>query len=70
MTEYQNFNNKEEDRMEKRIDLHIHTTVSDGALTPKEVIDEAYKNGVSVISIADHDTVDAYNTELFEYAES
>lgn len=56
--------------MEKRIDLHIHTTVSDGALTPKEVIDEAYKNGVSVISIADHDTVDAYNTELFEYAES
>ena len=43
MTEYQNFNNKEEDRMEKRIDLHIHTTVSDGALTPKEVIDEAYK---------------------------
>ena len=26
--------------MEKRIDLHIHTTVSDGALTPKEVIDE------------------------------
>ena len=46
------------------------TTVSDGALTPKEVIDEAYKNGVSVIAIADHDTVDAYNDELFEYAKS
>ena len=56
--------------MGKRIDLHIHTTVSDGALTPKEVIDEAYKNGVSVIAIADHDTVDAYNDELFEYAKS
>ena len=56
--------------MGKRIDLHIHTTVSDGALTPKEVIDEAYKNEVSVIAIADHDTVDAYNNELFEYAES
>lgn len=28
--------------MSKRIDLHIHTTKSDGALTPKEVIDEAY----------------------------
>lgn len=54
--------------MQKRIDLHIHTTVSDGALTPKEVIDEACKNGVSVIAIADHDTVDAYNNELFEYA--
>lgn len=25
--------------MSKRIDLHIHTTKSDGALTPKEVID-------------------------------
>lgn len=56
--------------MGKRIDLHIHTTVSDGALTPKEVIDEACKNGVSVIAIADHDTVDAYNDELFEYAKS
>ena len=26
--------------MQKRIDLHIHTIVSDGMLTPKEVIDE------------------------------
>lgn len=56
--------------MFKRIDLHIHTTKSDGALSPKEVIDEAYKNGVSVISIADHDTIEAYNEELFKYAES
>lgn len=53
-----------------RIDLHIHTTMSDGALTPKEVIDEAYKNGVSVIAISDHDTIEAYNDELFAYAES
>lgn len=37
-------------------------------LTPKEVIDEAHRNGVSIIAIADHDTVDAYNDELFEYA--
>lgn len=54
--------------MEKIIDLHIHTTVSDGALTPKEVIDEAVKNGVSAIAIADHDTVEAYTPELIEYA--
>lgn len=52
----------------KRIDLHIHTNISDGALTPKEVIDEAAKNNVSIIAIADHDTIDAYNEELFEYA--
>ena len=55
--------------MEKRIDLHIHTTKSDGALTPKEVIDEAYKNGVSAMAIADHDTIEAYNEEIFKYAE-
>lgn len=54
--------------MEKIIDLHIHTNLSDGALSPKEVIDEAVKNGVSVMAIADHDTIDAYNDELFEYA--
>ena len=56
--------------MKKRIDLHIHTTLSDGTLTPKEVIDEAVKNNVSVISIADHDTIEAYNDELFLYANS
>ena len=56
--------------MSKRIDLHIHTTISDGSLTPKEVIDEASKNGVSTIAIADHDTIEAYTDELFEYANS
>ena len=55
--------------MKKRIDLHIHTTKSDGALTPKEVIDEAYKNGVSAMAIADHDTIESYNEEIFKYAE-
>ena len=55
--------------MEKIIDLHIHTNMSDGSLSPKEVIDTAVKNGVKVIAIADHDTIDAYNDELFNYAE-
>lgn len=56
--------------MSKKIDLHIHTTMSDGFLTPKEVIDEANKNGVYAIAIADHDTIEAYNEELFNYAVS
>lgn len=56
--------------MKKIIDLHIHTKFSDGFLSPKEVIDEAIKNGVSIISITDHDTIDAYNDELFEYSNS
>lgn len=56
--------------MNKIIDLHVHTNCSDGSMTPKEVIDEAVKNGVSVISIADHDTIDAYSDELFAYAKA
>ena len=56
--------------MRKLIDLHIHTNISDGVLSPKEVIDEAYINDVKVISIADHDTIDAYTDEIFEYAKS
>ncbi len=54
--------------MSRRIDLHIHTNKSDGAFSPKEIIDEAAKNKVYAIAIADHDTTDAYNNELFEYA--
>jgi len=56
--------------MDKIIDLHIHTNKSDGALSPREVVDEAIKNRVSAIAIADHDTIDAYSDELFDYAES
>ena len=56
--------------MMKKIDLHIHTNCSDGELTPIEVVDKAVCNGVSVISITDHDTVDAYSDELFQYAKS
>lgn len=56
--------------MNKRIDLHIHTNISDGELSPKEVVDEAAKNGVNTISIADHDIIEAYNDELYNYAKS
>lgn len=54
--------------MEKIIDLHVHTNISDGKYSPKEVVDIAVKNGVKVLAIADHDTIDAYNDELFNYA--
>jgi len=36
--------------MEKIIDLHIHSNLSDGILSPKEIIDEAIKNNVSIIA--------------------
>lgn len=56
--------------MGKIIDLHIHTNLSDGLLSPKEIVDEAFKNGAYVIAIADHDTVAAYDDELYNYAKS
>lgn len=52
-----------------KIDLHMHTNCSDGALTPIELIDEVAKSGVKVFAIADHDTIDAYTDENIKYAE-
>ena len=54
--------------MEKIIDLHIHTNLSDGALSSKEIIDESSKIGLKTISITDHDTIEAYDKEIIEYA--
>ena len=43
------------------IDLHCHTNVSDGVLTPNQLIDLAIDRGVDVLSITDHDTLGAYS---------
>lgn len=56
--------------MHKKIDLHIHTTCSDGTFSPKEIIDIAIQNGVDAISITDHDSIKSYTSELFEYAKN
>ncbi|PIE97791.1 MAG: phosphatase [Treponema sp.] len=39
------------------IDLHTHSTCSDGTCTPTEVVQQAKKAGVSVLALTDHDTV-------------
>jgi 3',5'-nucleoside bisphosphate phosphatase len=39
-----------------RIDLHLHTTCSDGALTPEELVAAANAGGLDVIALTDHDT--------------
>lgn len=56
--------------MSKKIDLHIHTNKSDGDFSPKEIINQAEERGVMTIAIADHDTVEAYTQDLFNYAKS
>lgn len=40
------------------IDLHCHSTASDGALTPGELIARAHAQGVTHLALTDHDTVD------------
>ncbi|MGB9813586.1 MAG: PHP domain-containing protein [Thermovenabulum sp.] len=40
------------------IDLHIHTTFSDGKLTPEEVVEKAAELNLKAIAITDHDTID------------
>ena len=41
------------------IDLHLHTTASDGRCEPDELVRRAWGAGVHVLSVADHDTVAA-----------
>ncbi|MDY6906339.1 MAG: ribonuclease III [Thermodesulfobacteriota bacterium] len=40
------------------IDLHIHSTASDGTLAPLEIVALAEKTALAAISITDHDTID------------
>jgi hypothetical protein len=57
------------DNMENgRIDLHLHTTASDGTFTPVEVVTKALEIGLKVISITDHDTVNGI-TEAIKHIE-
>jgi len=41
-----------------RIDLHVHSTASDGTLSPSEVVREAHARGLCAIALTDHDTMD------------
>jgi len=58
--------------MAKRVDLHLHTTYSDGRLTPGELVQIAAEQGIEVVAITDHDTVNGIEpallaTECFPY---
>ena len=52
-----------------RIDLHIHSTASDGTCTPAEIAALAARQGLAAIALTDHDTVLGY-PELQEAAAS
>lgn len=46
------------------IDLHIHSTASDGTLAPAEIVAHARKIGLTAIALTDHDTVDGVHQIL------
>ena len=41
------------------IDLHLHTTASDGLRSPRQLVDEALAAGLTTIAVTDHDTTAA-----------
>ena len=49
-----------------RVDLHLHTTASDGALTPVELVSEAKVYGLECIAITDHDSTNGIDEALVE----
>lgn len=53
----------------KKIDLHTHTTASDGIFPPRELIDLAMRSGVIAMAMTDHDTVEGL-PDAMEYAAS
>lgn len=46
------------------IDLHVHTTASDGQYTPTQIIEKASKKNIKVIAITDHDSFAGVNEAM------
>jgi predicted metal-dependent phosphoesterase TrpH len=46
------------------IDLHTHTTASDGTLPPTQLVKEALRVGIEVLGITDHDTLEGYDRAI------
>ena len=49
------------DAAQMNVDLHCHTNISDGALPPEALIRLAEERNVDMLSITDHDSIQAYN---------
>ena len=47
-----------QDRTAGWIDLHVHSTASDGLYTPAQVVDLARRSGLAGVALTDHDTVE------------
>jgi len=54
--------------MTLKIDLHTHTNHSDGYNSPEKLVKKVHSQGISVLSITDHDSTNGL-TEAMEYAD-
>lgn len=52
--------------MERLIDLHTHSTCSDGSMSPRELVRYAKAKGLSALALTDHDTADGVGDALDE----
>jgi predicted metal-dependent phosphoesterase TrpH len=50
--------------MSGRVDLHVHTTASDGQFSPTEIVQQALAIGLTTIAVTDHDTIDGVSQAL------
>ena len=48
----------------RAVDLHTHSTRSDGSYTPSELVDYAAEKGLAAIALTDHDTVDGLDEAI------
>lgn len=46
---------------EKRIDLHVHSTFSDGIHSPTKLVEIAVSKGLSALALSDHDSLDGFD---------
>lgn len=50
----------------KYIDLHVHSTASDGSVRPSELVNMAIEKNLSAFALTDHDTVDGIDEAILE----
>ena len=55
--------------MTNEVDLHLHTTASDGTLTPTQLVELCARRGLKTIAISDHDSTEGL-AEAFATAEA
>ena len=51
------------------VDLHVHSSRSDGTLSPRQLVDYAMEKGLKAFALTDHDTTEGLD-EAVSYAQS